>query len=226
MPENDSKEIVVKRQIDINQNDIANIAIAEAELKIKRMIRGLKEQIEENEKKTRQKLNELSEIGKNLTEAAAHKKAVNFIKVFTNLGRLGKKAEHKFEIKTEVGFVTDVMDILNERGREAKNTYTVILSFENARAGINSSMKIDYGDIKIFPQQVATAKEIRKLDEDHQVLVQDSLMWRRRLADIPAIERQFRAKIARIQIGQTEEGQALIDKLVESIDGDIKMLGI
>jgi len=228
MPENEIKEtnqIVITKQIEIDKNDIANIAIAEAELKIKRMIQEMKKQLDENEAKTREKMEELATIGRNLTNAAGHKKATNFIKIFSNLPRLGKKTEYKFTVEIETGFVTTINHILDETS-EVQNNYTVYLKFENSRTDLKSTMQVEEGPIAIFPQQVKCAKEIQKLEQEHDRLYEDSIMWRRRLSDIPAIERQIRAKLARRQISQTQEGKEMVEELIKSIDGDIKLLGI
>lgn len=54
--------------------------------------------------------------------------------------------------------------------------------------------------------------------------LQRAYEWKRRLANIPLLERQARGKIAAHQLGRTEQGRAILEQLVGNIAKDVLAL--
>ncbi len=214
-------EISTSKTIEIDKNDIANIAIAEAELKIRRTIKGIKEQLGKVENELNEKRKLLNEESTRLVTETATAKAE---KIEPDLYDLNKKRKWKFSLETSINAISDPNAIL--RDDTPTNTYAVELVFENKTDHLSGHFAIERGEVKLFPAQITLAKEIMALIARQEALIEDSLNWRHKMADIPSMERQIRAAIAKRQISQTKDGQALIDQLLKSLDSDIKMLGI
>lgn len=63
---------------------------------------------------------------------------------------------------------------------------------------------------------LVTALEAAKAD--HAEAQKEALGWRKKLSSVPALERQYRAKLAEAKLAESEDGQAVLDLLQKDLD--------
>lgn len=93
----------------------------------------------------------------------------------------------------------------------------------------DSKGKISNG--AIFPVKVKPSsaiskkvKDLASLEEKLAGLMDEAVSWRKRIGNIPALERKSRARIVTAKLASSEEGQKVLDLLAQNIEDDILML--
>jgi len=197
-------EELVSMQFD--KEDVAAIAIAEAEKKMRRTIKDIKVK--------------LSEIGKNMNEAEA---------MFKALGEeaIAQKTNAKMKIISAGIKATKIKDLettlhktINFSNHSA-NRYEIAIEMPGPHAHIT----VEKESIEITGQQKVQLKKHEKLSEIKKELVADSINWRKKLADMPMLERQVKATLARRQVETTKEGKAMVAAMIANFDQTIELLG-
>lgn len=71
---------------------------------------------------------------------------------------------------------------------------------------------------------VAMEQELTDLQESLSVATQEAMGWKKKLASIPTLERQYKAKIAEAKLATSTDGQALLDLLTEDLESNMLAL--
>ena len=104
---------------------------------------------------------------------------------------------------------------------DARSDRHYAASVEAAGHGDGKSFRYETGTLEPLTAEMAAlfaAIEVHETSRREQTAIAaDS---RRRLQQIPQLERRARAKLAKVIMGQTPEGRELYDRLVADIDGD------
>lgn len=79
-----------------------------------------------------------------------------------------------------------------------------------------------------FMVQGPKSKELVELEqklagllEQQAVIQKEALQWKKKLASIPTLERQYKARIAEAKLAASEDGQALLDMLTGDLEQNI-----
>ena len=210
--------IVVTKEIDIDKNDIANIAVAEVENKIRKNIKALKKSLDTTEKAIAAAQGAFEDYSAKYTTRLGNRAAKKFTRIKTAFKLSGFK---EVKIDVSVSYNTTPTTLLDDyEYRKKSNCYQVALMTDEG------SLKLKSQFLSVTKEQVKLAKDCLDLAKKKQEIIDESLKWRRKMADLPSIERQFKAKIARETMGKTKEGKAIINSLLKNLDADIKMLGV
>jgi len=103
----------------------------------------------------------------------------------------------------------------------AKRTFKVNITFKNDGWGANT-----FGQLKGDFDSAAT-ELAESLDKNGKLLAEAreaAVDWRRKLSQIPTLERQYRARLAEAALSKTEEGQQLLDALSGDFEADVLAL--
>ena len=211
-------ELVPMTELNFDKDDVAAIAIAEAEKTMRQNIKTLHAQISDCEKAIENANEEIQKQGEIVieTKLAAKIKRIN----------AGLKA-------TKVpNFTTDVEITINSGGYKQRtlkymNGYVlrVVILNKDDKAIIDIDMAIERNNFPPSQLQIAAMKRLDKLKEQKTDLVNQSMDWRKKLGDMPTLERQIKAMLARDQVERTKDGKALVAKLLKNFDGTLKLLG-
>lgn len=82
--------------------------------------------------------------------------------------------------------------------------------------------------VKVEPSDALKAKAAGVVEATKAVAVaqEQALHWRKKLSSVPALERQYRAKIAEAKLGQSEEGKDLLALLTTDLDAALLALPV
>jgi len=67
-------------------------------------------------------------------------------------------------------------------------------------------------------------QELLSIQESLQSAQKEALVWKRKLSKLPALERQYRAKVAEAKLSQTEEGRSIVENLINSVENSVLKL--
>jgi hypothetical protein len=209
-------ELAIQTEVNLDKNDVTAIAVAEAEKRIRARIRGCQQLVEDYDRQ----INELNEQFELETKTYFEKKVS---KTFQNISKkiaatqLGLKAELK--IKSE-GLHSGYL-IRKTHQMEKFNTVTINI------------YKKEFGSMPLFNEQHKPLAFQYKIKEQLDALkakkaeaAATGVQWQQKKSDIPALERQMRAHVAKAEINKTKTGKALIDTMMKNLDNTIKMIGM
>jgi hypothetical protein len=97
------------------------------------------------------------------------------------------------------------------------------ITIKKGDGGYNHSVEFTYkGDkSKVL---VALEDELTDLQEKLATATQEAMGWKKKLASIPTLERQYKAKIAEAKLASSTDGQALLDLLTEDLEQNMLAL--
>jgi hypothetical protein len=199
-------EIVPTASLDFNKEDIAAIAIAEAEVKMRETFNTVRNQISDLEKAIEEINDEIRILG----EDAISKKTESTLKNI-NAG-------------LKVTKIKNIEVQLSKSVENDQNRYSITIILKD-KDRVLSQMIVEKDSFPFIQTQTTALKKYFKLEDQKKQLNNEAMNWRRKLADMPMLERQIRAKLARNQIEKTKEGRAMIDELVKNFDQTVKLLG-
>lgn len=218
-------EMGVSGDIRIDKGDLTAIAVAEAEVRIKNMLIELERQHKKASDEYTQVCFEIERLGMELLEKKLQPKIVGI--------EAGIKTMKVPNLRTNKVFTVGVASyksLPQDRNRRVVNNpnrYTVSIGFETNKVDyLNPSMEVLNGVMKATAAQVALQKKMDTLQEKRQEIQNQQLDWRRKLSDIPSLERQFKAQLAKDTLGQNKVGKEMIDKLLRNLDGSVNLLGL
>lgn len=197
----------VSADVKIDADDAVAILTSRAETNIRKAIQVAKEKMKTHEKtiaqlrKAREK--EVDTFGETRTQAAVKllKQAVSSLKC-SNM---------------EVEIVSTLMSYEKQIQTE--------ITIQGTKPVIN-------WDTKVVAKIPAAVNKITKNIEAEEAALQaakdECLLWKRKLTDIPSLERRARAAMAEQSLKQTSNGRALIERLSSELELDegIKLLGV
>ena len=196
-------------QMNLDKSDIVKVAVAHGERMLKKQFADLTRQADEFEKKRKELDNELDAIAKKVfTSKALERKIADLRKALDVL------ATEEIAIETNV--------IFNRPAKE--NFFKIFLHAKTPHDG-NLCFDIHKTVKPATKRQLAILEEINTLTEKHKANIQMAAEVRKKLADIPSLERQAHAALVESELAQTKDGKALIDAVTRNLEDTIKLLG-
>jgi hypothetical protein len=216
------KALQISTEIDFDKDDVAAIAVAEAEAHIRRTINRLTAQVKYVTDGIEKSKKKVVNIGEALIEIKFAQK-VKVIKaglVQTKIPRLVVEVIANIDIPK--------WEILKNSSTAARhvNYYSISIvkmDKDNVESG---TMKIEENSLPMNKEQHKLVKLIHDEKNKLRLLKKDAIDWRRKLSDIPALERQVRAKLAKDHLSKSKEGKAMIQNLINNFDETVKLLGM
>jgi len=218
----ETKKLEICTQIDFNKDDVAIIAIAEAEKKIRQTIAKLSIELE-NKKEQLNKLNDdVVNEGENFIRNKFLKKLQT---INTNLKKTGiPKLEAVVDYIPQIPSLTQLDNKVRIKNANKYIVKLVIFSKDNETRIYN--MEIESGCVALTKTQKNILTKTKAVDDNIKALKPQILDYRRKLSDIPTLERQIKAKLAAGHLSKTKEGRQVIESLVKNFDETIKLLGM
>jgi hypothetical protein len=193
----------VTSDIHIDKNDLLAVAVSKAELHMQQQLANATREIRRLERALKDGTTGLKE---KIAQLAA------------KLAKPGVKAlEAAREACGSKARVETNWDMQQEKG-----TFEVTISIKsNDHYG-----SANFGTLKgAFDD--AAQKLVAQLESDSQKLTdtrETAVDWRKKLAQIPTLERQYRARLAEATLSKTEKGQALLEALGGQFEQDVLAL--
>ena len=75
-------------------------------------------------------------------------------------------------------------------------------------------------------RQLEINEKLQELHEQKAQLLSEGVAWRSKQSDIPALERQMRAKVARAQMEKTKVGKDILKSMMDNLDDTVNLIGI
>lgn len=203
MAKNEVQVFEVQTSAKFNENDLVTVAVAKGETMMREKIISLKEQIVKLEgirDKTSIKHNKTIE---NIT-SPLHKAKPELLKA---LKKVNKKA---------------TLEIFTSPSSYDNTPINVVRLIFGGINGVDSGGRgrtdLANMDVPETQEQKTLRMKIEKITDDLQDLKNEALSMKRKLSDIPALERQMRAKVVENQIGKTAGGKEFLDTLINGTD--------
>lgn len=209
--------IITDAELKFDKNDIAAIAVAEAEKKMRTKIKKLRAQMSDTEQAIENIVNEIQTLG----ETAIEQKIKGNLKTI----QAGLKAT---KIKNFIVDFTTHIDVFSSDeidSTQAINEYNINLFITDKKKSKTASMSIEHDSFTATQLQRAAMKKYGNLLQQKADLTSESLDWRRKLGDIAAFERQIKATLAKRQIESAKGGKELLRDLLKNYESDLMMLG-
>lgn len=201
----ESPQFSIGGQLDIN--DVMTVATSRAERKYATELTSAKKELKACEA-------ELKAATKAAKEAinAQCKTAVDAesAKITGPLGSLGVKV------------TTHLTEQVTGKPGEEEIVGHIELAGENSN-GYRNSIKVAVS-VSPNPTVKAALKRIEAAEEAKEAASEVALDWRRKLNNVPQLERQIRAKVAETKLRDSEEGQRMLEALTDGLDDEILAL--
>jgi len=193
----------VSSHITIDKNDVLAITISKAELHMQKELVAATKEIKRLEKSIKDSDTVLKE---HVAELAVKLAKPGVAKLEAAKEACGSKAK----INTDWDMQQD------------KGTFRVSITIKTSDCYGSTTFGTLKGDFD------ATATElVEQLAADSQRLIdarETAVNWRRKLAQIPTLERQYRARLAEAALSKTQEGQELLEALSTNFEQDVLAL--
>lgn len=211
--------IMTKAGLQFDKNDIAAIAVAEAEKKMRAMIKKLRIQMTEVEKAVADVQEEIRIIGLETINLKTKSK-IKTIKT-------GLKATKIKDLGVDVDASVQAFPLSEISSDYAINSYTIRIGIldKNEKSLHSANIIIETNAFTATQLQRTAMKRYQTLNEQYEKLTRDSLDWRRKLGDIAAMERMIKASLAKRQIESATGGKAIIASLLKNFENDLELLG-
>jgi len=203
---NEVQVFQVETNAKFNENDLVTVAVAKGETMMRERILKIKESI-----------SKLEAVHEKLI--AKHEKTFDNIsspihKVYPEILKALKKVNKKAEL--------NISTCLRSNSKK-QNMNVTTLSFIGS-----STARLATVETPETKEQKDLSKKIDAAYHGLSDLKTEALDIKRKLSDIPALERQMRAKVVENQIGKTAGGREFLDTLINGSDisSTLKLLGI
>lgn len=194
--------IVSEIGMKFNKDDIVIVAIAKIEKEIRKNIRESKARIKDIDEKINLLRSEFPKDGKSNIPKSLSKKKDLLEKSFKS-SRMDKIM--KIDIVHSVS--------MSENSLNSYSLVFVRMDDEGHRFG---SIEAISESSKLTQRQKAILKEHESLTKSRQDEIDNGVLWKRKLQDIPAAERQMKAIVIENEMKKTSEGAAIVDLLTKN----------
>lgn len=217
--------------LDIDKNDIIAVAVTQAEDHMNLQLSQLQESVKETSKEVDELKQRIHESRISILKKEMSKKADAICK---QLDKLGMDCDVNYVTYDRVlGYSTkDRLDALSQREMFSgsviievaeKGTYgeagdALLLT----RCG-SQQLKFDVVLQVDKPTQLAIGR-LGELEEELKEKRAECLKWKRRLSQVPALERKYKARLAQARLGKTEKGREILERLTGTISEDVLAL--
>jgi hypothetical protein len=200
-------EFQVQAEMHLDKNDIVAIAVAEAEKKIREQLTFIKTRIHSIEEDIEKSDQVFVCDGESLLKRKIGKKIKDFSAKVSALG---------FGLEAEID-----IDVMIDQVEELTNNYLLSICGKDG-----TRMKIISKSFPATKVQLDIKDQKTKMHEQKAKLLGDGVKWRSKQSDIPALERQMRAKIARAQLEKSKGGQSILKSMLKNLDDTVNLIGM
>ena len=186
------KKLTSTAIVNIDKNDLLAITVSRAEIHIKTESAKATKAIKESEAhitKTRDAL------ALSVKQHGTSTTSTNLVELAKALKLLGSTQEPKTEV--DYNLDKELIIITTNLGRDSYNNNQTL-----------ARLTIPFTD-----EMVKAKQDIKEAETQLSTLRDVAIEWRKKLADIPTLERQARARLAEATLRSSEEGQALLDSI-------------
>lgn len=219
MPKKQAKELVtVAKTIDVTltKDDIVNVAVAEAEKRLKNSIKDLRARITVHEK-AREKLTE--DFPKDGEKELKVRYKKRFDKIAAYVTKMGLK-----HLKAIMTFSGAGYQNYDEKAKPNVATITIQASYGDYHRS-NSEMPLEVKQMALTATQKSIAVRIETINKNIHEMKTEVIECQRKLQDIPSLQRQMSAEVSKTQLSQTEDGDKFLKAVNEKIEGTLKLIG-
>jgi hypothetical protein len=192
----------------IDLGDILTIFTSKAELSYQQNISNLKEECDA----LRSQLNQL-----NSKAAASIKKAASVLRKADFDAAVALFSALEPNVKVEIHSF-----VFNEDNKESLRTVLNILGLKEM--GSKYSIKIGEKSHEIPTEYAVLQSDSRLLQGELNKKTDELVFWKRKLSEIPQLERKYKAKLVESKLKSIEGGQAILDTLMVDLEADILKL--
>lgn len=193
--------------LEFNKDDVAAIVIAEAEKKMRLTIKDLKSSIVKTDLLIDDANDKFIQIGENLIKTNLADKLKTI--------RSGIKATKIKELSVD----------LNMSINSHKNSCTISISTTTPQGSNKIGIKIESKSFDITAAQKTLQTKLEKLENNKTDLINETIKWRKKLSDMPMLERQVKAALAKRQVEKMAGGTQMVKALINNLDSTVKLLG-
>lgn len=211
-----TSELTTMAELNFDKNDVASIAIAEAEVRMRQNIKNLTAQIADCDHAIQKTKEEIEKQGEILIE---QKIAATVKRIKSGL-KATKVKNFCVEVETQVDVYSS-----NNSNKYDPNNYKISAVLYKDKEKVVGRLTLESDCLPSNQLQKTAQKNLAVFESQKSNLTKEALEWRKKLGDMPTLERQIKAALARRQIESTKEGKALIQGLVKNFDNTVKLLG-
>ncbi len=206
---NDIANSSIVTDIRIDKNDLLTVVLSRAEQKMQVAVQDA--------------MNKVKALEKDQGKAdAALKEAVSAVS-----GTHYKDAIEKFKAALALVDATATVTTTSQLKTDNQNNYTDKVAVEmrvTSTGGYNSSLCFST-TVPTTDAIKAQIAEITGIKASLQTAREEVVTWRKKLANLPALERQYKAKLVEAQLSKTEDGKDLLASLdLANFEDSIKAL--
>lgn len=212
---------VIQTNLNITQNDIATLAIAKGEERIRQNITKQKALIKETEEKIQHCKKEFEKIGNSIIATSTQDIVKNIKKACNILKQIEKIS---IEINNIIEWDTGYRyNFLAKNSKETISPNIIEINISSRQGG---RIKFYRNEFEINAKQ----KELVSIVENQlsPFLVsckQELAIFHKKLSDMPAFERQMRAAVIKAQLDKTKSGKEILDSIEHELEKSIKLIG-
>jgi hypothetical protein len=211
MPNDKQTDLMVHTEILLDKNDIVAIAVAEAEKKIRQNVAMCKAAVKNCDEKIESFEEEFELEGNAFLDKKANPR---FKSIKTKISSL------QLKLKTVLEYSTQPPEYCLQYSKDI-NSFTISIQTES-----DCSLTIVNETFPATKSQEAIAAKIATLNQAKINFISEGNDWKRKQSDIPALERQMRAQVARNEAEKTVTGKAMVKAMLDNLDATIKMIGV
>jgi len=190
----------------VDKEDVAAILMARAEATIKNHIKAC----ESLEKKLKLEQAEHNKELYELLQECANTASEKTLKLLTDAA-------------AELGCKGIVTNVSTEGLCSTKNTFTAAIHVRASKPNISWSVQSDIKANAAIKVNAKTGKDLQQQLHNNNVTWID---WRRKLQDLPSLERRAKAAVAADRLRDSVEGQRLLEVLEGQLLDGIQLLGV
>lgn len=201
--------VLSKTEINIDMEKVAIVGIAKGERKFKEELKSKKKELSNLEKESEGLYTRMNKEAEN----AVPEDVRNAKSIF----------ENKFK---ELGIdITSKLSI-NVNEREKTNSFSLSFLKEKGNYYSDKTMEVLKSVSDFSERQKTLLNDIKEKDKQINIVSDRIVELRRKLTDMNSLERQVKASIIENELNKSAEGKALLSKIEEGFDENIKLLGV
>lgn len=213
----ENNQLVVQTEVNLDKNDIVAIAVAEAEKKIRQNVIACRNRVKECEEDIEKNETRFEVEGENFLAKKSNKL---FKSIETKVSKIGYgiNVRLKFSVSSQQDANPDYPD-------QFINSFRIYL-MQTEKFIDRHQFAMIKKEFPITKAQAALAEKSRQLSDQKQQATEQGVEWRRKQSDIPALERQMRAEVARAEMKKSKTGQAIIKSMMDNLNNTIALIGM
>ena len=218
--------------ITIDKDDVIAIAVTQSEAFMQEQIEKVSNLLEE----TKNEANDLeAEIKKDRLEHAKRACSKQLSSICKQYEKLGMSATVDYHL-AEFGDCVELRKFRNRQEADDRSKQFAVRVELSLRHSVNdlpdNIAAVLCGDNEqimyvVLETPTAVQKKIDRLScirKDAEDDRKDLMAWKRRLTQVPQLERSYKARLAQHRLSQSSQGQAILKQLTDSIEKDVLAL--